>query len=171
MLIEISGGVTSSIFQTEIQARVKTQMYEALGKYNETALEWDNVQLGHHCCGVTEPDDWEKKDLCIPPSCCITNNDDMEDCNEIANNTFTIGCAHVLIEHFIPVINVIPSTGDHADDMTIVTALVVAIACFQLFGILFGFCFCNFGTGKQDEDDDSSDENSEKSENTDITDI
>jgi len=137
LIAEFFGGFASCIIKDDVRKVIQVNMEESLSDYSlNSSLAWDSLHTNYSCCGVTGREDWGGD---VPSSCCFPNVTVVHDCGKAVNNTFTTGCLDVFVEEFLPVINLIP--GDTMPDITLVTGLTVALACLQLFGLLFGCCY------------------------------
>merc|ERR1712223_1809401 len=76
LLIEVGLTVVILIYQDDAKSEVSKRMKEGLENYNTTkshgvTLTWDEMQKKYECCGVNEPEDWDKKfPNSVPDSCC-----------------------------------------------------------------------------------------------------
>ena len=76
LLIEVGLTVVILIYQDDAKSEVSKRMKEGLDNYNTTeshgvTLTWDEMQKKYECCGVNEPEDWDKKfPNSVPDSCC-----------------------------------------------------------------------------------------------------
>jgi len=130
-ILELTAGISAYIYRGNIENGFKTGLNNSIAQYGNGGLrdrDIDMLQSYLKCCGVQNYMDWSEKwhNETVPISCC-KDKDNCHNSPVDPNDIYTSGC-------YVKIINFV----NH--NLGIICGGAVALACFQLLGVILACC-------------------------------
>ncbi|XP_076338634.1 tetraspanin-6-like [Tachypleus tridentatus] len=135
-VLELGAAISGYIFRGKLNTGFRTGLHQALKKYkghnSVQDKDLDLLQSTLHCCGVDNYTDWfethwSSKTKSVPVSCCKIEKNCKNKPLTVVTDIFQQGC-------YEKVVNFVNG------NLKIIGGGAVAIACFQLLGVLLACC-------------------------------